>query len=65
MFSRLHNKNDYEGSGLGLSICKKIVTQLNGKIQVKSTVDKGSVFEIKLPLDIIIVDDVRMRRAAT
>lgn len=54
MFSRLHTKDKYEGSGLGLSICKKIVDQLNGEIHVRSEIGKGSIFEIQLPLDVVI-----------
>jgi len=63
MFSRLHNKNEYEGSGLGLSICKKIMSQLNGEIQVQSVIDQGSIFEIKFPLDIVITEDFNLDSA--
>lgn len=51
MFSRLHDRNKYEGSGLGLSICKKIATQLGGKIWVESKEGQGSTFFVSLPLD--------------
>jgi len=54
MFSRLHNKREYEGSGLGLSICKKIVEKLHGEICIQSKMGEGSIFEIKLPHDLII-----------
>lgn len=54
MFSRLHNHSKYEGSGLGLSICKKIVEQLNGEIHLHSEIGKGSIFEIQLPADVIV-----------
>jgi signal transduction histidine kinase len=50
MFSRLHSQNEYEGSGLGLSICKKVVEQLKGDISLQSELGKGSTFEIQLPL---------------
>ncbi|MHC1707966.1 MAG: hybrid sensor histidine kinase/response regulator [Bacteroidales bacterium] len=40
----------YEGSGLGLPICIKIISKLNGSLQVKSDPGKGSVFTILLPL---------------
>lgn len=54
MFKRLHNQALYKGTGLGLSLVKKIVNQMDGTIDVKSKVDQGSEFIIKLPADIIV-----------
>ena len=48
-FQRLHARSKYEGSGLGLSICKKIVDQHNGSISVKSKPGDGATFIITLP----------------
>jgi two-component system, chemotaxis family, sensor kinase Cph1 len=48
-FSRLNPKLEFEGSGIGLTICKKIVSLHNGKISVVSTPGTGSVFTIDLP----------------
>lgn len=49
MFKRLNSIQIYEGSGVGLSICKKIVQTHNGEISVRSNLAEGSEFIIKLP----------------
>lgn len=48
-FQRLHTRDEYEGSGIGLAICKKIMDQLGGQISARSEAGKGSVFILKLP----------------
>jgi hypothetical protein len=49
LFHRLHNKTDYPGSGIGLSICKKIVENHNGFIIAEGKPGIGSVFTFFLP----------------
>ncbi|HEV3249551.1 MAG TPA: ATP-binding protein, partial [Puia sp.] len=49
MFRRLHPKSEFEGTGIGLALCKKIVEKHNGFISVRSKVDEGSVFIVSLP----------------
>ena len=53
MFSRLHNHHEFDGSGLGLPVCKRIVSEMNGEIRVKSFKGLGSEFIIKLPLTLV------------
>jgi len=48
-FKRLHSYHEYEGTGVGLSICKKIIEKHNGFITAKSKLDEGSTFIIALP----------------
>ncbi|MDR6560696.1 MULTISPECIES: ATP-binding protein [unclassified Arcicella] len=49
-FTRLNPKDDYEGTGLGLSLCKKIVERHGGNIIAIGSLDKGATFVITLPL---------------
>jgi light-regulated signal transduction histidine kinase (bacteriophytochrome) len=49
VFKRLHSYHEFEGTGVGLSICKKIIEKHNGFIEAKSTADKGSTFYFGLP----------------
>jgi PAS domain S-box-containing protein len=49
MFSRLHGKGAYSGTGVGLSIVKRVVQNHSGFIRVESIVNEGSVFKVYLP----------------
>ncbi len=49
-FQRLHGRGQYEGSGIGLAICRRIVERHGGTITARSTPGQGSVFIVRLPL---------------
>ncbi len=49
MFKRLHTRKHYEGTGLGLSVCRRIAQLHGGSISVQSTLDEGSRFTFHLP----------------
>lgn len=50
IFQRLHGQNQYEGTGIGLSICRKIVINHNGLIFADSKKDEGTTFHVILPV---------------
>jgi signal transduction histidine kinase len=50
VFKRLHSYHEFEGSGVGLSICKKIIDRHNGMIRAESKVGSGSRFIIDFPV---------------
>jgi two-component system sensor kinase FixL len=49
-FQRLHGRDRYEGSGIGLSICRRIVERHSGTITARSVPGQGSTFIVQLPL---------------
>ena len=50
IFHRLHARDSYEGTGIGLAICQKIATRLNGRLWVDSEPNQGSTFYFSTPI---------------
>ena len=50
IFQRLHGRNEYEGTGVGLAVCRRIAERHNGSITAQSTLGNGAVFLITLPV---------------
>ncbi len=57
-FQRLHSRAEYEGSGIGLAICKRIIDLHEGKISVESTPGEGTTFIIEFPKAPTMVEKV-------
>jgi signal transduction histidine kinase len=64
VFQRLHSRAEYEGSGIGLSLCRKIVTRHGGSICAHSTLGQGATFLITLPEKQAVATDTTKPTAA-
>jgi two-component system chemotaxis sensor kinase CheA len=60
-FSTAQKITDISGRGVGMDVVRSNVRRLNGRVSVKSAVGKGSIFTLKLPLTLAIIDALLMR----
>ncbi len=54
MFKRLHRRDEYEGVGIGLAICKKVVEHWGGQISIQSSLGEGSIFTVTFPVPLSV-----------
>ena len=50
VFQRLHGRDQYEGTGVGLAVCRRIVDRHHGTIVARSKLDQGATFTVTLPV---------------
>ena len=56
VFQRLHSRSQYEGTGIGLAICRKIVERHQGSITAQSSLEQGAKFTVTLPIKQLVGD---------
>lgn len=54
VFQRLHNRQEYEGTGIGLAVCRRIVDRHGGSITARSKPGAGATFIVQLPVKTIL-----------
>lgn len=62
LFKRLHNKQQFEGSGIGLSICRRIINRHGGEIWLESEIGQGTTFYFNIRKDLIITKQAQQSK---
>lgn len=65
IFKRLHSRSHYEGTGIGLALCRKIARNHRGDIYAESREGKGSVFHVMLPEKQCVVSEMDTRKPSS
>lgn len=60
MFKRLHGNSEYQGTGIGLAICKKIAEEHHAYIAAKGVPNEGAIFTISFPLEIPVINQNKL-----